>query len=167
VLLKNTEMSATFTSLVTGSAGKAVDLPLSDSSTDEMLKTRWIPWTVHCWTAEKLDVKWLATEDRQNLTDVDQPLDEVVVTGPGLDPGPEVAVIVAEEGDRGAGPTADLTVAAGATVVAAAGVLPIGRTEAALDQNRVQEVHFSKMKTEIEQIRTLLVPVTAVSVIRC
>jgi len=98
---------------------------------------------------------------------VDHPLDEVVVTGPGLDPGPEVAVIVAEEGDRGAGPTADLTVAAGATVVAAAGVLPTGRTEAALDQNRVQEVHFSKMKTEIEPIRTLLVPVTAVSVIRC
>jgi len=106
-------------------------------------------------------------EDRQNLTDVDQPLDEVVVTGPGLDQGPEVAVIVAEEGDQGAGPTVDLTAAAGATVVAAVGVLPIGRTEAAQDPNRAPEVHFSKRKMGIELIRTLLVPDTAVSVIRC
>jgi len=98
-------------------------------------------------------------DDLLNLTGEDRPHVAAVVTGPGLDQGPEDAVTVAEEDDLEAGPTAVLTVGAGATVEAAAEVLPTERIAADLGPSRVPEVLETKRKTAIELIRTLLVPV--------
>lgn len=110
--------------------------------------------------AEKWDVKWLGTEDRQNLTDaVDHHQAGVVaVTDPGHAPGPE-DVAMAEEENQEVVQRVDPTVAAeaGATAEVAAEII---KDAADLDPSLAPGVQLGPMglrKAMLKRMETELV----------